>query len=77
MLLARIHGSLGFWDQARQHLEQASEAAPSWGEPLDLLAVVHEQLGNDEQARSFRERSEQHRLEGERLARQLSQEGPV
>ena len=71
LLLARIDTARGLLEQARQHLELASEVAPAWGQLLDMLAFVHQHLGNTEQAQALRERSEQQRRQGDLLAGQL------
>lgn len=72
LFLAQIDAARGLLEQSRQHLDQAIEAAPAWRQLIDLLASVHQQLGNAEQAQALRERSEQQRRQAEALARQLS-----
>src|SRR5262249_29889795 len=71
VLLARVDAARGLLEQARGHLERASEAAPAWGRLLEMLASVHQHLGNAEQAQALRERSEEQRRQGELLARRL------
>ena len=71
LLLSRIQGARGSMDEARSHLERASEAAPAWPELLDLLAQLHARLGNDAQAQDYRRQRDGQRMQAQRLVRQL------
>ena len=52
LLLAQMEMSSGHWVGARNHLERAREAAPSWVQVLEALAFVQERLDNAEQAQT-------------------------
>jgi tetratricopeptide (TPR) repeat protein len=72
--ISQIQRTKGLLDEARQHLEFASEAAPAWDELIDQLAQVHAQIGNHVEAQSCRERCDVQRIQAERLLRQLGED---
>jgi len=76
-LSSQICGAKGLLDEALEHLERASEAAPAWDELIARLAQVHARLGNHAESRACRERCDVQRMQAERLLRQLAQDPAV
>lgn len=72
LLLAQIRGASGLLEEARSHLQLASEAAPAWPHLLDLLAQVHARLGNQVQALEYRSQCNAQRVQAEQLIQRLA-----
>ncbi len=68
LCLGHLHRRQGSLDDALRHLEAAHEASPAWGQVLSALADVHEQRGDRQRARNFRDRCRQQTRALERLA---------